>query len=169
MSESRVEVKDNSEEVLTEFEKAIERALVKCGAKAEREAKKLAPVDTGLLRNSITYALSGKSTAIQTYEAKRAKVKGGEPKTGSYEGTAPGEVGEKAVYVGTNVEYAACVELGTGIYAEGGGGSPPWRYKDDAGNWHYTKGHEAKPFLRPAAANYKDVYRNIIEKELKGL
>ena len=37
---------------------------------------------------------------------------------------------EMAAYVGTNVEYGVYQELGTGIYAEGGGGRPtPWVYQ----------------------------------------
>ena len=75
---------------------------------------------------------------------------------------------EKAVYIGTNSEYGAYVELGTGIYAEGGGGRPtPWVYQDAEGKWHHTRGQEPKPFLRPAINNHKQTYRNIIEEELK--
>ncbi len=48
---------------------------------------------------------------------------------------------EKAVYVGTNVEYAPYVELGTSR----------------------TK---AQPFLRPAAADHAAVYRSILKSEL---
>ena len=44
---------------------------------------------------------------------------------------------QKAVYIGTNSEYGPYVELGTGIYAEGGGGRPtPWVYQDSKGDWH---------------------------------
>lgn len=49
---------------------------------------------------------------------------------------------EKAVYVGTNVEYAPYVELGT------------------------RKMHE-RPFLRNAAQNYSDEYKSILEDALK--
>lgn len=46
---------DNSEEVLEAMQQAALRALEKCGLTAEGYAKKLAPVDTGNLRNSITH------------------------------------------------------------------------------------------------------------------
>lgn len=49
--------------------------------------------------------------------------------------------GEKAVYIGTNVEYAPYVELG-------------------------TSRQEAQPFLRPAA-NHPRIYRQIAERNLK--
>lgn len=75
---------------------------------------------------------------------------------------------EPAVYIGTNVEYAPYVELGTGIYAEGGGGRPtPWVYQDAKGNWHYTRGNKAQPFLKPAVAEHADKYREIIKNALE--
>ena len=59
-------------------------------------------------------------------------------------------------------------ELGTGKYAEGGGGRPtPWVYQDDDGNWHWTRGNPAQPFLAPAVKDHQQTYRNIIEDEMK--
>lgn len=75
--------------------------------------------------------------------------------------------GEPAVYIGTNVSYAPYVELATGIYAEGGRPTP-WVYRDDEGNWHWTAGNPAQPFLKPAVADHTKTYSNIIESELKG-
>lgn len=74
---------------------------------------------------------------------------------------------DKKVYVGTAAEYAAYVEFGTGKYASGGR-QTPWVYKDDKGQWHYTHGQRAQPFLKPALQNHIETYRNIIEDELKG-
>lgn len=73
---------------------------------------------------------------------------------------------EKVVYIGTNVEYAAYVELGTGKYAEGGR-QDPWVYQDTEGKWHHTHGQRAQPYLKPAVADHKQTYRNIIEDALK--
>lgn len=71
---------------------------------------------------------------------------------------------DSAVYIGTNNEYAPYVELGTGIYAEGGGGRPtPWVYQDAEGNWHYTHGNKPQPFLKPAVTDHTDKYREIIK------
>lgn len=78
------------------------------------------------------------------------------------------DTSEPAAYIGTNNEYAAYVELGTGEYAEGGGGRPtPWVYQDDKGNWHHTSGQRAQPYLRPALADHKKTYKNILDDELK--
>ena len=73
---------------------------------------------------------------------------------------------EMAAYVGTNVSYAPYVELATGIYADGGRPTP-WVYQDDAGNWHWTRGNQAHPFLKPAVADHPQTYSNIIKDELE--
>lgn len=75
--------------------------------------------------------------------------------------------GEPAAYVGTNSEYGAYVELGTGIYAESSGRPTPWVYQDANGNWHWTQGNRAQPYLKPAVADHAQTYRNIIEDEMK--
>ena len=73
---------------------------------------------------------------------------------------------ESTVYIGTNVEYAPYVELGTGIYTEGGRPTP-WVYQDDKGNWRWTRGNPAQPFLKPAVADHTKTYQNIIEDEMQ--
>lgn len=72
---------------------------------------------------------------------------------------------EDSVYVGTNSEYGPYIELGTGKYYPGGR-QDPWRYQDDEGNWHTTSGQPARPFLKPAVADHKGTYRNIIKDAL---
>ncbi len=130
-----IEITDNSEEVSGAIHAALLRGLEKIGLVAEGYAKKLCPVDTGNLRNSITHMVDEQ---------------------------------EPAAIIGTDSEYGAYVELGTGIYAEGGGGRPtPWVYQDAKGNWHYTRGNKAQPFLKPAAADHAIQYRKILEDELK--
>lgn len=52
------------------------------------------------------------------------------------------EMSEKAVYVGTNVEYAQFVENG-------------------------TQRMKARPYLRPAVVNHVDEYKSLIEQALK--
>lgn len=74
---------------------------------------------------------------------------------------------EPAAYIGTNQEYGAYVELGTGKYYPGGR-KTPWTYQDAKGNWHMTNGQRAQPYLKPAVADHKQTYRNIIESEMKG-
>ena len=74
--------------------------------------------------------------------------------------------GDDAI-IGTNVEYGKYVELGTGIYAEEGGRTTPWFYKDDEGNWHYTHGMKPRPFLGPAVTEHVNEYKELIENYMK--
>ena len=129
-----VQFTDNSKEVLEAMQQAAVRALEKCGLTAEGYAKKLCPVDTGNLRNSITHTVDEE---------------------------------EPAAYIGSNAEYAAYVELGTGKYVSGGRPTP-WVYQDEKGNWHRTHGQKAQPYLKAAVADRANTYRKIIEDELKG-
>lgn len=130
-----IDFKDNGKEFLEAFGGAITKALERCGMQAEGYAKDLVPVDTGNLRNSISYRV---------------------------------DASNKEVVIGTNSEYAAHVELGTGKYKEGGGGrQDPWVYQDTEGKWHHTHGQRAQPYLKPSVADHKQTYRNIIEDALK--
>ena len=70
----KVDYKDNSQQILSALEKGIKNGLEAIGLTAETYAKKITPVDTGRLRNSISH-----------------------------------ETDKEAVYIGTNVEYAAFV------------------------------------------------------------
>ena len=73
--------------------------------------------------------------------------------------------GENAVYVGTNQEYAAYHELGTGVYAEGGGGrKSPWSYQDAEGNWHRTRGLRPIHFLKNAVQDHAGDLEQIASK-----
>lgn len=73
---------------------------------------------------------------------------------------------EDSAYVGSNTEYAAYVEMGTGKYAQGGGRPTPWVYQDANGNWHRTEGQRPQPFIKPAVADHKQTYINIIKDEM---
>ena len=52
-----IEIHDNSKEVSEDIKAALLRGLETCGLVAVGYAKKLAPVDTGNLRNSITHTV----------------------------------------------------------------------------------------------------------------
>ena len=140
-----IEYRDNTEEVLNALEAAIRRGNEAIGLAAEGHAKKKITkekaVDTGRLRNSITYALAGEETHVKSYTANKKKGEK-ERKTYTYEGTAEGKKGS-GVYIGTNVEYAEGIELGT----------------------HRKAG--AVHFLQDAAANHTDEYKQLMEDSMK--
>ena len=58
--------KDNTDEVLSALEKAKKRGLEAIGLVAEGHAKKITPVDTGRLRNSITHTADTNAAYIGT-------------------------------------------------------------------------------------------------------
>ena len=109
-------------------------------------------VDTGLLRNSLTYALGGEQVRMAAaYSGDRESKYGGNKakKSGRYSGVAPADnVGERMVYIGTNVEYAIYNELG-------------WKSR--------RKKHAARPFLRPALERHTQAYAKIFESVLSKL
>lgn len=108
----------------TDFKKALE----KCAVRVRDTAKEKVPVDTGELQKSLTYEFESDYT----------------------------------VAVGTNKFYAPYVEIGTGIFAGeytngmynqyvGTGRQDGWVYFDEAtGQFYYTRGQIAKPFLLPS-------------------
>ena len=137
-----IEYRDNTEEVLSALEAAIKRGNEAIGMAAERHAKKritiARAVDTGRLRNSITYALAGEETHVKSYKANKG---GKDRETYTYDGTADGKKGS-GVYIGTNVEYAPFVENG-------------------------ARGRAPVHFLQDASANHTDEYKRLMEDSMK--
>ena len=135
-----ITTKDNTKEVLSAMEKAIERGLEAIGLTAEGYAKEnitnAEAVDTGRLRNSITFAISGKSANISSYSGDNGE------EGGTYQGTAPNDE-NKAVYIGSAVEYASAIELGT----------------------HRKKG--AVHMLQRACTEHKDEYKELMSDSMK--
>lgn len=113
-----IKITDHSAEYLKDVDAALETAMEAVGIHVEGEAKEELSnsprrIDTGLLRNSITYAVDGEAPATATYHADNAN-KNGSTNIGSYSGTAPKESGHnRSVMIGTNVEYALYVHEGT--------------------------------------------------------
>lgn len=105
---SDVTFNNNANEALEEFHEQIAVALETIGLVAEGYAKRLCPVDTGRLRNSITHATD-----------------------------------DEAAYIGTNVDYAVYVEMG-------------------------TVKTRAQPYLKPAIVDHTDQYQEIVNKAMRG-
>ena len=100
---ANVKVISHVSEVLTELDNAKDRALTTIGLLAERHAKEYCPVDTGRLRNSITFA-----TSKTQGEANKSPKKHAEP--ADYE--MHGKPQKDTVVLGTNVGYAPYIEMG---------------------------------------------------------
>lgn len=159
MAKKIVEIGINTDNLLLALKKTDDvcvKVLKMWGMDLESAAKKLCPVDTGLLRNSITWAIAGSGVNNSSYNSnevhksteatKKAGTSGksvNPVKTGSYSGQAPADHGSpRSVYIGSNVVYAPFQELGTSKM-------------------------KAQPFLRPAIENNKEHLKDILESELK--
>lgn len=94
----QVKVTDNSEIFKKAKDEAVARALEAIGLTAERYAKADCPVDTGRLRNSITHATEQYS-GQGTYRDNNGNS--------FSDGSARASPEKNAVYIGSNVEYAA--------------------------------------------------------------
>jgi hypothetical protein len=149
----------HKDKVLEAMDAQVLVALEACGLVAEGYAKQALQqqqaVDTGLLRNSVTYAISGQAPAITSYSADTPKK--GRARSGIYNGTADDDT-NVTLYLGTNVEYAPYIELGTGRHTHGG------RQTKFAGG----HGNVARPFIKPALADHVEQYKKALEKYLKG-
>jgi len=125
------------------MDNAIEKALIQAGAILERQAALLAPVDTGRLRGSITWATKTKGS--EAMSAIGESMQGDEVR-------APTK--KWVLHVGTNVEYAPHIEYGTRNRLKVFGRRSIFRGR--------RKG--AQPFLRPALMAYKEDFQRDFAK-----
>lgn len=141
-----MEVEDNSDAVLEELENKLKLALDTMGREAEGYAKQ-------------NLAKSMSENPSPEWRRSGHLLNSIGHKT---------ILSDKAVYIGTNVEYAPYVEWGTGIYATNGQGRPtPWVWTDDKGKKHFTRGMKPRHFLKNAVDRHIDDYREIFEDILK--
>lgn len=120
MSGIEISLTDNSDLIKDALEDQVEQALIAVGIAAENNAKReitRAVYDTP---ESQSYVRTGRLRNSLTHSV---------------------AMNEKAVYIGSAVEYAAYVELGT------------------------TR-MRPRPYLRPAVTNYTDEYKNLIKQAL---
>ena len=137
---SKIQVISHKRSVERLFDRQMKQAATMIGGTLEGHAKELAPFDTGLLRNSITYALGGETPHVGVYasEPKQGKAQ----TVGKYEGSPPkDEENQITVYVGTNVQYGPYQELG----------APSINLP-------------ARPYLRPAVENSEREILHIVEQ-----
>lgn len=163
----KVKIIDNRKLLKQATHEGMETALEAVGLQAVGHVKdrirENGSIDTGLMRNSISFAISGEIPQTQEkkheYKADRvreddvetsgigARVRGDEEglvEKGEYLKQAPRSIAIDLVklYIGTNVWYAKHVDQGTIIQT-------------------------AKPFLKPSIVEFRDEYKNILEEYLK--
>lgn len=149
-----VDITDNSADVQAAMNRAIARALEIIGGKAETYAKALTPVGTP------------ESTHVEHYIG------------GTLRNSITHAVQGNAVTIGSNVEYAPYVELGTGREYEPppewiehnatrGSGRDRWFWQDMNGDWHAGYPRKGVHMLQKAIEEHKDEYKAILLNELK--
>lgn len=99
------------------------------------DAKDLAPVDTGHLRENIFSRVTKDGDIIAGEAYSNVEY-------ASYVEFGTGKVGESAGLQreGIDLHYR----------------QTPWRYQDEEGNWHYTEGMKPQPFFYPAMKQNED-------------
>ncbi len=141
MADVSIVLTSNVGEIIYMSDNAIDAALEIIGLKAEKYAKARCPVCTV------------ESTGIKGYRG------------GTLRNSITHTVQEDTLSVGTNVEYAPYVELGTGPYFEA---PPEWEQFDvpaSSGLGHsYVR---PRPYLKPAIVDHLSEYEDVIENELK--
>lgn len=140
--EVSVQVIDNSAKALAELSRAKARTMEIIGLKAEGYAKKLCPVGTV------------ESTGIKGYRG------------GTLRNSITHTVDDDTVSVGSNVEYAPYVELGTGPHFEP---PPDWETFTSKRGSGVGRGYvKPRRYLQPAIEEHAGEYKTIAENELKG-
>ena len=77
--------------------------------------------------------------------------------------------GKQEAVIGSPLENAIWNEFGTGEYAlEGNGRKGGWSYKDDHGDWHYTKGKAPQRTFKKSYHALKPKLIKRAEQVLKG-
>jgi phage gpG-like protein len=133
---------DNSAKFLAELERAKAKALETIGQKAEGYAKKLCPVGTP------------ESTGIAGY-------RGGTLRNSITHRVENGDT----MALGSNVEYAPYVELGTGPHFQP---PPEWeKFTTERGSGVGNAYVKPRPYIRPAIEDHRNEYQSIAERELK--
>ncbi len=108
---------DNTQQADDMMTEAIRNFLEEAGAEIETAAKRNSRVRTGDTRESFTHVVDMQSNS-----------------------------GEATI--GSNHKNAIWEEFGTGEYAsEGGGRQGGWKYQDEKGQWHFTRGKQPNKAL----------------------
>lgn len=122
MAGIEVTLTSNKDEILEALGEQLGQAMIAIGLTAESNAKK-----------EITKAV------YDTPESKSGYVRTGRLRNSISYGV---DTDEPAVYIGSNVEYAPYVELGTSKM-------------------------RARPYLKPAVENYAGEYKDLLEQAMK--
>lgn len=137
---SDVKFEDNTIEVMGVIADLAYRSLEEVTGELESAVKRNTAVDSGQTKNSWQHKVTGSMMA------------------GEYRGT-----------VGSDYQNAIWEEFGTGEYAlHGDGRKGGWRYEDERGEWHFTRGKAPKRAFWKAYTTMKPKLIKRIQDIFKG-
>lgn len=121
----------------------------------------------GAMEDALLQFLEEASSELQSQAARGTPVDTGQLK-GSWAHTV--DESNLEAKIGSPLENAIWTEFGTGEYAlEGNGRKGGWRYEDDKGEWHFTKGKKPVRMLHNAFEQTKAKIIKRAEQIMKGL
>lgn len=121
----------------TALDQRLYEAMEELGLRIEATARKLAPVDDGRLRSSITSEVQREGTDTL------------------------------ALYVGTNLSYAPHVEYGRGAITASGDGVLHFTIEGEEVFVKSVGPADAQPYLRPAISQHEDTAEDLIEEAVE--
>lgn len=143
MADMDMKIEDHTKEVLAELERRCDLVLTQWGLAGVRNAT--AEINAKIYDKppSGNYKRTGRLRGSITYATKKDGSSPASPASSS-DGVHSNDVNDdREVVIGTNVEYAQPVELGSSKV-------------------------KARPFIKPAIQNHKDDYKKILEDTLTG-
>lgn len=137
---------NNIPKVLAALPRVKAQTLSEIGDAAVENVKKLAPVDTGALRDSYMKDVIESASSVRV-----------------------GSPLEWAAYqeLGTGPNYESPPDWVTNNMQRGYHDVDPWWYMGDDGEWHQGWFVRAQPHLRPAFLNNVEEYKRIFKKNLQ--
>ena len=145
-----IRIEDHSADVLRELETRIQAGLEACGDHAVDFAQNV--ITAGVPRNPGSWYHSRGAAGLKGSISHQVQM------------------GEHAMYVGSNFETAPYNEYGTGIYLESDDGrqgrQTPWSYQDSHGEWHRTRGMKPIHMIKNGIGDHISDFKKIAEDEL---
>lgn len=139
-SMAKVEFHDYTEEVQGLIAELAYTVLEEVAGELESQVKRNTAVDTGQTKNSWQHRVTGSMMA-----------------------------GKYKAQVGSDYINAVWEEFGTGEYAlNGDGRQGGWSYRDERGDWHYTKGKPPKRAFWRAYNSLKNKLIKYMQDRFKG-
>lgn len=121
----------------------------------------------GILQDAAVAFLNEAAGEVKSQAQRNSRVRTGNTR-GSYEYGV--DEGDLQAEIGSNFENAIWEEFGTGEYAlNGDGRKGGWAYKDEKGEYHFTKGKKPNRPLYNAFTALRSKIIKMAEEQFKGV